>query len=383
MKLQAQIINTKKSGNSPVYVVCYIGGERCRFLTGVEVSPDEWDQDSGTVKSRSNESKDKNLFINNVKKRITEIEIKYRLQNKKLTPELVKNEFNLPDYQVSFYSFYEIELNKRKGNLSASTFEKYEITLKKLKRFRGNVNFCDLNVDFINEYKAYCKKLGNCQNSINANLKNIKTFSRLAFKAGFAPFNLFGDVKISNIEPIRNFLTEAELNKLYSYYKLNRYHENEKDILRPFLFSCFTGLRFSDVHALKFSSIQDDIIRVKMIKTEYLDKEVKIPICNMAREMIDFTRKTKKVFSMYSEQYMNRNLKSLCKASGINKDITFHCARHTFATMYLRNSNNDFKGLQKLLGHANVAETMKYIHVLDDDILNNMIGLNSVIKQPA
>ena len=103
----------------------------------------------------------------------------------------------------------------------------------------------------------------------------------------------------------------------------------------------------------------------------------------MALEMIDFTRKTKTVFSMYSEQYMNRKLKALCKASGINKEITFHCGRHTFATIYLRNSQNDFKGLQKLLGHSNITETMKYAHVSDDDIVSNIKGLNSIIKYTA
>ncbi|MEI7504618.1 MAG: site-specific integrase [Paludibacter sp.] len=380
MKLIAQLMKQKTSGQCPVYVVCYVDRVRCRFATGVDIHPNDFDKASGTVKSKTLENKEKNLFINNVKKRITEIEVRYRLKEKKLTAELLQNEFDLPDYQTSFYAFYEVEMNKRKGVLSASTFEKYEITLKKLKRFREQLNFSDLNVDFINAYKGYCKGLGNCQNSINANLKNIKTFTRLAYKADLAPFDLFGDVKISNIEPIRNFLTEPELNKLYSYYKLNRFHENEKDILRPFLFSCFCGLRFSDVKALKFNNIQDDFLRVKIIKTEYIDKEVKIPVCNMAMEMIDFKRKTKTVFSMYSEQYMNRRLKALCKASGINKDITFHCARHTFATMYLRNSHNDFKGLQKLLGHANVAETMKYIHVLDEDVVKNITGLNSVIK---
>lgn len=380
MKLIAQLMNTKKNGQCPVYVVCYVDRVRCRFATGVDVYPDDFDRASGTVKSKTAENKDKNLFINNCKKRITEIEVRYRLQSKKLTAVLLQNEYQVPEYRTSFYSFYEIELKKRKGNLSLSTYEKYEITLKKLKRFRDNVTFADLNVDFINAYKSYCKKLGNCQNSINANLKNIKTFTRLAYKEGLAPFDLFGDVRISNIEPIRNFLTETELNKIYSYYTLNRYHENEKDILRPFLFACFTGLRFSDVKALKFTNIQDDVILVKPIKTQYIDKIVKIPLCDMARNFIDFKRKTKSVFSLYSEQYMNRQLKELCHASGIKKDITFHCSRHTFATMYLRNSNNDFKGLQRLLGHANISETMKYIHVLDDDIIANMNGLNQILK---
>jgi len=379
MKLVAQLMNAKKNGQCPVYVVCYVDRVRCRFSTGIDIYPDDFDRPSGTVKSRTAENKDKNLFINNVKKRITEIEVRYRLQNKKLTAELLQTEFEMPEYKTSFYAFYENELSKRKGVLAPSTYEKYSITLRKLKLYREQLIFCDLNVDFLNEYKSYCKSIGNCQNTINANLKNIKTFSRLAYKAGLCSNELFSDVRISNIEPIRNFLTEKELNKLFDFYKYKKFDAKDKDVLRPFLFSCFTGLRFSDVKALKFANIQNDVLLVKMKKTEYIDKFVKIPLCDASRGLINFNRKTKTVFSMYSEQYMNRQLKSICRNIGIEKDITFHCSRHTFATLYLRRSKNDFKGLQRLLGHSNISETMKYIHVMEDDIFENMNSLNAVL----
>ena len=377
MKLQAQIINTKKSGSSPVYVVCYIGGERCRFLTGVEVLPGEWDQPSGTVTSRTKEAKDKNLFINNIKKRITEIEIKYRLQNKRLSPELLRNEFELPSYEISFYSFYEMELKKRRGVLSDSTFEKYEITLKKMKRFREQLNFCDLDQDFINDYKHYCKSLGNCQNSINANLKNIKFFSRLAYKKNITNVNLFDDIKISSIIPDRNFLTELELNKLLNYFNLKRFPEKELKVLRPFLFACYTGLRISDVENFKFDNIVNDIIVIQPIKTKYISKIIRIPLCETAKKLIEFDRKTRHVFSLFSEQYINRKLKEICKAAGIYKPITFHYGRHTFATNYLRKTR-DLAGLQKLLGHKNISETMIYAHALDDDVQTNIMMLDQV-----
>ncbi|MDO9153563.1 MAG: hypothetical protein Q7U47_07650 [Paludibacter sp.] len=111
-------------------VVCYVDRVRCRVDAGVDVYPGEFDKSSGMVKSRTVENKDKNLFINNVKRRITEIAVRYRLQNKKLTAELLMKKYELPDDQTSFYTFYEVELKKRKGDFSASTFEKYEITLK-------------------------------------------------------------------------------------------------------------------------------------------------------------------------------------------------------------------------------------------------------------
>ena len=378
MKLQAQVINEKKSGKSPVYVICYLSGKRCRFKTGVEVTADEWNEKKGIVINRSKDAKEKNLLINNVIKRLTEIEIKYRLQYKTLTADALVHEYETPTYDISFLDFYEKEMKKRKGLLAAGTYEKHNITLKKLRQFRNEILFCDLDIDVLNDYKVYCKnELGNCMNTINTNLKNIKFYVRLAYKKKIIHFNLFDDFKISNIVPDRNYLTEAELTKIMKHYNNRFTSETDKKVLRPFLFACFTSLRHSDVEALKFDNIVNDTIVIQPIKTSYICKTVKIPLCTPALNLIDFSRNTRHVFSMFCSQFTNRRLKEICELLGIRKTITFHCARHTFATMYLRNTN-DIPGLQKILGHASINETMIYTHILDDDIQCNITKLNSI-----
>lgn len=379
MKLHAQIINEKKSGYCPVYIICYVNRERCRFATGVEVLSSEFDHKAGAVKGKVTGAKDKNLLINNTKKIVTEIAIRYRLQNKELTAELLRNEFQIPHYNTSFYGFYEVELAKRKTVLSPSMIEKYEVTLKKLKGFRPEVLFSDLDVDFLNDYAAYCRKLGNCQNTINANLRNIKTFIKLAYRKKLIIEDIFTEYKISNIKPLRNFLTEKELAKVIDYFRRDIFSDLHQAILQPFLFACFTGLRFSDVEQLRFDHIIDDFIVITPQKTSYMDKKIKIPLCQAAKNLIDFDRKKRKVFDIYSSQYINRELKNICDSVGIKKNITFHCARHTFATMYLRKTN-DLAGLQKMLGHYSINETMIYAHALDDDIQINIKQLDTVFN---
>ncbi len=377
MKLQAQIINVKKSGLCPVYVICYLAGERIRFKTGVDVLMNEFDQASGTVKRTCTGAKDKNLLINSVKKVITEIEIRYRLKHLELTPELLKAEYQRPNYNTSFFAFYEFELQKRKGLLSFSMFEKYDVTLRKLKRFRTDITFSQLDIDFLNDYSIHCKKLGNCQNTINGNLKNIKFFVRLAYRKNLTNDDIFKEYKISTIRPIRHFLTERELKLIIAYYRKNIFNTNHREILKTFLFACFTGLRFSDIENLQFDHIFDDMLILKPQKTKFIDKTVKIPLCQPAKEMIDYSKKTRKVFHVFSAQYVNRELKQIMDAVNIRKRITFHCARHTFATMYLRKTN-DLAGLQKMLGHSNISETMVYAHALDDDIKINIQTLDNV-----
>lgn len=377
MRLQAQIINVKKSGMCPVYVICYISRERVRFKTGVEVRYNEFDHQSGAVKGHIKGAKDKNLLINNIKRMITEIDIRYRLQNKELTAELLRNEYDKPNYNTSFLSFYEVELEKRKAGLSPSMYEKYDVTLKKLSRFRPEITFNEINADLLNDFSGYCKKLGNCQNTINSNLKNIKFFVRLAYRRKMIFEDVFTEYKISNIKPHRNYLSEKELYKLLDYFKRNILNEKHRSILQPFLFSCFTGLRFSDVENLRFDNINEDTIIIKPVKTSHIDKVVKIPLCGPAKQLIDWSKKTRKVFSIYTSQYINRELKDICDLVGIRKRITFHCARHTFATMYL-SKTKDLAGLQKLLGHSNLSETMIYAHVIDDDIRENIKSLDLI-----
>lgn len=156
-----------------------------------------------------------------------------------------------------------------------------------------------------------------------------------------------------------------------------KFNSNHREILKTFLFSCFTGLRFSDIENLQFDHIYDDMLIMKPQKTKFIDKTVKIPLCQPAKDLIDYSKKTRKVFHVFSAQYVNRELKQIMDAVNIRKRITFHCARHTFATMYLRKTN-DLAGLQKMLGHSNISETMVYAHALDDDIKINIKSLDNV-----
>lgn len=210
-------------------------------------------------------------------------------------------------------------------------------------------------------------------------MKNIKFFIRLAYRKKLIYEDVFLDYKISNIKPLRNFLTEPELQKIILYYKKKIFNDMQRKILKTFLFSCFTGLRYSDVKALRFDNFIDDYIVLQPQKTSYINKTIKIPLCQAANNLVPWNKKTRKVFDMYCSQYINRELKNICESVGIKKNITFHCARHTFATMYLRKTN-DLAGLQKLLGHSNISETMIYAHALDDDIKENIKSLDTVFS---
>ena len=135
-----------------------------------------------------------------------------------------------------------------------------------------------------------------------------------------------------------------------------------KNMLSMFLFSCFTGLRFSDVSKLTKENIfSEDIV----FTSEKTGKFQRIPLNNSAKRYLDPIDIFK---GNYTNEYFNRELKEIAKIVGIRKKITFHVSRHTFATNFL-SCGGRVEHLQKLLGHSKIEDTMIYVHIVE--ILTN------------
>jgi len=151
--------------------------------------------------------------------------------------------------------------------------------------------------------------------------------------------------------------------------------ETHRLVLVNFLFSCFTGLRFSDVQALVSSNIAGNSIVFVPVKTENTTgKQLNIELTKVANELLDYAKrfsdkkKTDKykvchVFAQISNQKANDYIKLLAKMAGVSKDLSTHVGRHTFATMFLE-KGGDVQVLQKLLGHSEITTTMIYVHII-------------------
>lgn len=152
-----------------------------------------------------------------------------------------------------------------------------------------------------------------------------------------------------------------------------------------FLFSCYTGLRYSDCQNLTWANIKANpaAIKLKMQKTT---KEITIPLTMQAKAIIDkYSKHSIKVpsvtiFPQIANQVINRNLKDLMKLSGINKSISFHCARHSFASNLIE-AHTNLIYVQKLLGHARIADTQIYAQGLESDLFDSMNNLQNLYGQ--
>jgi integrase len=356
-----------KDGESQVFLRLYIKGKKIVLPTGVSVNEDLWDDDNKLVRSKHDKAADYNLIIEQARAQVNDILIKYRLSDRELTPHLVRAEFNNPSRYLDFTEWMRKEIKDRKGMISASTSIMHYSILSCLENYQPHVLFSEIDIPWLERFEKHLKlKEKNKVDTISKKMRVLRQYLNRARRNKIIRENPFDGFKIKKGKGRLIYLEEHELMKLVDLYGREMAPRNMKKVLRYFLFACLTGLRISDIKRLKYENIINDIIVIipqKKINTDH--ETVTIPLCRSAIKILledGLLRIQGKVFETYCDPVTNRYLKDIAKLKEIPKDITFHSARHTFATLFLEKTN-DLATLQKLLGHASITQTMIYAHV--------------------
>ncbi len=278
--------------------------------------------------------------------------------------------------EKNFVEYFKALANKRK----ASNHDNWVSALNYLNTFTGgdnekniagNLKFADLNEGFCNDFKEYLlttksnksSKTTLAQNSAVSYFNKLKAALKQAYKDGYLPSDLNGKVQpIKQAETQRKFLTIEELNSLV------KAECNNPLLKRAALFSALTGLRFSDIKNLVWGELEyiegnGYFIKFKQQKTKGVEM---MPISEQAYSLLGERKVlTDKVFEgLTYSAYENRHLAKWIGLAGIEKDITFHCFRHTFATLQL-SKGTDIYTVSKLLGHRELKTTQVYAKIID------------------
>lgn len=266
-----------------------------------------------------------------------------------------------------FIDYFRKLTDKRKS----SNYDSWRSVLKYLETFtNGKLKFADLNEVFCNEFKEYLlnTKSNNskailAQNSAVSYFNKLKATLKQAYKDGYLPSDLNAKIKpIKQAETQRNFLSIQELNNLVKT-------ECQNPLLkRAALFSALTGLRFSDIQKMTWDELEyiegnGYFIKFKQQKTKAIEM---MPISEQAYCLLGIKGELKdKVFGgLKYSAYHNKHLYQWIGAAGITKDITFHCFRHTFATLQL-SKGTDIYTVSKMLGHRELKTTQIYAKIID------------------
>lgn len=369
VKAVLRTYDKSKDGLFPVYIIVWVNGKRVWLNTSVKVLQEFWNKDKVCV-AGCPEAKDFNLIIENCRSKVNDILIRYRLMNRNITAAQLKTEYDNPGVYTDFISYAQKYIDNRKGIAAPATIKANDSTLKKIKDYKNSIQFIDIDETFINNYKKYLKsaKVKNNENTVGKSMTFIKAVLRMAQRDKLIEDTPFRYVKIKKHATDIKYLKKEELLKIWNAYIKRDLPTNLIILARYFLFSCFTGLRISDVKRIKYSDIVSDSIILRPQKSSNTTGEiVQIPLTNYAKFIIDEYKNidsaNKVIFKTFADQVSNRYLKEICKKLEINKEITYHSARHTFATLFLELNPGDVATLQKLLGHASIEHTMVYVHI--------------------
>jgi len=372
-----------KNGEQPMYLSFYLKKEKVYIPCRIAVSPDNFDHEVGKVKIGDHQHKDKNLIIDNLKARINNVMVKYRLRDKQLTKEVFLKEYNRPTDFDTFYAYVLFYMKGHPHEIENSTVDVHLDVINKLKRYKPELYFDEITSDFIKDYKVYLKKkLENKDSTINKNLAVLKKYVRAAIRDGYMMENPFADIKISRkINTVPTFLKENELNTLLQLYCSEKLIGGRQRTLEVFLFMCFTSLHIGDIKRLRIEQLTGNSFTYYRLKNRNSKPDpIIVPLSNPAKALIRRIKKGRKkglLFeNMLPDQKMNYYLKEISQIAEINKNLSCKSGRHTFATIFLHNTK-DLATLKEILGHSDYRETLIYAHILEESKQQGIQCFNS------
>lgn len=362
---------TKIDGLRNVYIQITLNRKVKRIGLDFSVLEKDFNAVLQRVKSSNKFYKDYNLLIEKKLADINTIEVNYRLAGKIITLEDLDAELNNPTARIDFVKFFEAELEKQKNILKPGTYRQQLSVLSKIRTYKSQIYFYEINEQFVNDFKAYCKaKLKNTENTISTTIKSFKKYLHLAETTGIRCNISFSDIKNKSFKGNRTFLEFEEIQKLDEYWCSSFIPNIYKNILGRFLFSCFTGLRFADVSKLTEENFLGDYL---VFTAEKTGKFQRIKINDTAKKYL-----YDNFFKINStNEYTNRELKKIAKNCGISKRVTFHVSRHTFATNFLI-CGGRVEHLQKLLAHSKIEETMLYVGIVENHTNSQIMNMDDI-----
>ncbi|RZK18597.1 MAG: hypothetical protein EOO86_09790 [Pedobacter sp.] len=211
-----------------------------------------------------------------------------------------------------------------------------------------------------------------------SHIKNIRTYIHEAKRKGIAIHTTFESFKLEKPDPDPVWLERDELTRIIELYQDDTTNPMIRDYMKAFLFSSFTGLRVSDLKRFDLSWIVGNEIVFEPMKKRLTSKKphvVRIPIIDVAKQFLVNLGNNDKLMERSDVKY-NKNLKTIAKLAGIDKNLTSHVARHTFGTL-LALQNTPIAVIANLLGHKTMKSTMVYIHIAEKSRMNEMMRLQN------
>lgn len=380
----------KENGKVPLCARITIDGERVKFSLKSEVTAKIWDPKSGRATGQTKEALQLNRYLDSIKGQMISHYHRLCEANEVVTAAMVRDAFLGTDIKNNTLLTVFEEFNDRQEkligiDLAQSTFNKYDLTYRRLKEFlkvkmrKNDILLCQIDRNFVMDFEAYLKieyKLDT--NSSEKLMRIFKRITTMCFKNGQMPKDPFCEHKLKKVKKDRGYLTKSELEKIIDFKPDNKRLEKVRDI---FLFCCFTGFDYSTTAALTEKDIVTDDegflwIETHRIKTGTPSKVKLLDIPQSIIKKYALKRDGNFLLPVMSNAKYNLYLKEIASICGIEKRVTSHLARHTFATTVTYANGVSIESISKMLGHTKISTTQIYARIVDKTVSNEMDKLS-------
>lgn len=341
---------TTEDGLKPVFMRISLMNKRLTLATKIFVKPNEWSDQNGKLKTNSEEARRVNKMLEAFKMKAFDYQRALMNEGKDVTLENMKAKWyglTLEKSRMLMDVFKQHNEQMKalvNSEFSPLTLERYETSFRHTQAYMkwklkvDDIDIKKLNYEFISDYEFWLKSKRKCDHNTSVKyLSNFKKIVHICIKNGWLERDPFVGFKMTKREVERSFLVQEELKRIIDKQFVAPRMNQVKDI---FIFCCYTGLAYADVEKLTREEITTGIDSEQWIWTsrQKTDTATRIPLLSQALEILDRYKDDPqcaikgRLLPVLSNQKMNTYLKEIADACDITKKMTFHTARHTFAT---------------------------------------------------
>ena len=353
-----------KRGECPIILRCQVNGSRVVISLSISATVKAFDEARQLVKQNYPNADLLNSILHDAKTKVLRVLADANAANVRLTKETFEQYYKRILSNHDFIAWWENHLEERRGAINHSTYKAQRSMLGKFKQFRSSLPFDMLTLGLLQDYERFLIKRGNTLNTVATAMRNLKCYVNAALADGYEFKSPFERYRIRSTSGRIVFLSVDELQKLLKLYDNRLLAENLHNSLIVFIVQAFTSLRISDAKLLNENWLNGNELQFMPYKTRRYQKTVSFGLSKVAKRLVDDFIQHKREVKIKAEPKINLDLKLIAAMAGINKRITTHTARHTFATVFLR-LGGTVETLREIMGHTNIMTTMQYVHLID------------------
>lgn len=363
---------TNKKNQSPLYCRITLNGTRKQFSTGIQIEYEYWENKKQQIINLHESAKLYNTQLSSIKLKINKIYTILSLQESNFTVDDILNiysgkEIRKKESFLSYYTKYLSKLKKLIGTeIKENTFNKFVYVSNHIEAFLKwkykNTNFPldELNLQFLDDFDYYLKtEKKQSQITINKTIQRLRTPLKQAISEGYLERDPFILHKTKTVRKSIIFLNTKELKT----FETTHFSQIRLSFIQDlFIFCCYTGLAFNEMSLLEKKHIQKGFDGMNWIqmKREKTQRQISVPLLPKAQEIIDkYDTEDKYLFPKISNQKFNSYIKEIAEIIGIEKRLTHHVARKTFASTVLLYNDVPMEIVSELLGHSNMTITQE------------------------